>query len=35
MLRKSFIGLGVASMLCSPLALADARVSVARTGWHH
>ena len=29
MLHKSFIGLGVASMLCSPLALADARVSVA------
>ena len=29
MLRKSFIGFGIASLLCSPLALADARVSVA------
>ena len=29
MLRKSLIGFGIASLLCSPLALADARVSVA------
>ena len=29
MLRKSFIGFGIASLLCSPLALADARVTVA------
>ncbi|MDH4018179.1 MAG: DUF4397 domain-containing protein [Xanthomonadales bacterium] len=29
MLRKSFLGLGIASLLCSPVALADARVSVA------
>ncbi len=29
MLRKSFIGFGIVSLLCSPLALADARVTVA------